>query len=353
MPEIEILDSKERVAEVDRGKMLSVVEQIPEMIDAALKLPLHGELSPGAEIKQVIVAGMGGSAISGELAADLFPAQCPIVVNRNYNLPQYVGSETVLIALSYSGETEETLSAVRQAESRGARIICVTGGGKLNELAAQKGWPLVLVPTGFQPRAALPYLLIPLLSILGKLGVIPPVEAEIAKSLPLIKKLRDEYGENNPARSNPAKQLAKKVIGRVPVIFGATGTTGAIATRIKNQFNENTKSPAFASVFPEVNHNETASFFVLQREKHNFALIVLRDEADNERVKKRIEITKSLISPQFGGAIELVAQGKSVFARAMSLIMLGDFASVYAAISQGIDPTTIEAIVRLKKEMSR
>ncbi|MFH1390262.1 MAG: bifunctional phosphoglucose/phosphomannose isomerase [Candidatus Margulisiibacteriota bacterium] len=353
MAEIELLDTKEKVAEIDKGKMLVAVEQVPAMIETALKLPLIGTIEQKLKTKLVVISGMGGSGISGEILADAFPLTCPVTIVKNYSLPDYIDSEATVVAVSYSGETEETLAVVRQAEARGARVVCITSGGKLKEMASQKNWPMVLIPTGFQPRAALMYLFVPLLQVLGRLGVIEEQEAEILRSLPLIKKLRDEYSASNPVRSNPAKQLAKKIAGKIPVIIGSAGTTGAVANRFKNQFNENTKLPAFASVFPEVNHNETASYFAMSRDKYNFALIILRDEADNERIKKRIEITKSLLSQQFGGINEFFSQGKSRFARLASLVLLADFASVYAAILQGIDPTTIEAITRLKKEMSR
>ncbi len=353
MAELELLDSVEKIADGDKGKMLSAVLQTPEMIETALRFPLIGSLDQGDKTKLVVIAGMGGSGISGEILADAFPLACPVIVAKKYSLPDYVTEETKVVAVSYSGETEETLSVVRQAEARGAKIICVTSGGKLKELASKNNWPLVLIPTGFQPRAALMYLFIPLLQVLSKLGVIEAQEAEIVKSLPLLKKLRDEYAPACPVRGNQAKQLAKKVAGRIPVIIGSSGTTGAIATRFKNQFNENSKLPACASVFPEVSHNETASYFAMPRDKYNFALIILRDEADNERIKKRIEITKSLLSQQFGGISEFASQGKSRFARLASLILLADFASVYAAIIQGVDPTAIEAITRLKREMSR
>jgi len=147
--------------------------------------------------------------------------------------------------------------------------------------------------------------------------------------------------------------LAKKLVGKIPLIFGSVGTTGSAALRLKNQFNENSKVAAILSLFPELNHNEIVSLSTLRRDDHNFAWIVFRDESDNERVKKRIEITKSLIGRQLGGVNEIVTQGKSPLARILSSILFGDYLSVYLAILRGVDPTPVEVISRLKKELMR
>ncbi len=229
----------------------------------------------------------------------------------------------------------------------------MTSGGKLKELAEARKFPFYLIPAGLQPRAALPYLFIPLIVGLVKAGVVPDMSAEIKEAAGLLAKLKDEYGPAKPARVNPAKQLAKKLAGRLPVIFGAGGTTGAAALRFKCQLNENGKVTALLNVFPELNHNEIVNLAALKREAHNFSLVVLRDEDDNERIKKRIEITKSLLVRQLGGVSEIASQGKGQLARLFSLVMFGDFVSVYTALLKETDPTPVEAIGRLKKELSR
>ena len=355
MAKLELLDNEEAIGKIDPAGMLRTVGRLPEMIAEAERLTAYVTLPQSGTYKQVLVLGMGGSAIAGDLAADLFlkKAAAPIITLRNYTLPQYVSAETLVFALSYSGNTEETLTAVKEADKRGAQIVCVTSGGKLKELAESKKWPFYLIPSGLQPRAALPYLFIPLLVGLANLKVAPSQAEEIKEAVALLAKLKDEYGPAKPARVNQAKQLAKKLAGKLPVIFGAGGTTGAAALRLKCQLNENGKTSALLNVFPELNHNEIVSLGALKRESHNFSLIVLRDEDDNERIKKRIEITKSLLVRQLGGVSEIASQGKSFLARLFSLIMFGDFLSVYTALLKETDPTPVEAITRLKKELSR
>lgn len=355
MPKVEILDSEEAIRKIDRAGMLSVVGRMPEMLLQAEKFSAGVSLPVPGKISRVLVTGMGGSGIAGDIAADLFlkRSKIPILTNRNYTLPEYVGPETVLFALSYSGDTEEVLSAVREAEKRGAAVICITSGGKLKEIAESKKYPLFLIPTGYQPRAALPFLLIPLIMALERLKVIPPLEEDIRETASLLQSLREEYGPAKPSRANCAKQLAKKLAGKIPFIFGSTGTTGAAALRFKTQLNENSKMTAVVNLFPELNHNEIVNISALKKESHDFSLIILRDEEDHERVKKRIEITKSLVSRQLGGASEIVSRGRSRLARVFSLILFGDFVSVYLALLQEIDPTPVDIISRLKKELMR
>jgi len=354
VPKVELLDNAEQLSKIDRSGMLAVVAAIPEMLGQAQQISA-GVTVPAQPVSLVIMVGMGGSAIAGDLVADLFykKAKVPLATVRGYTLPAAVNASTLLIALSYSGETEETLSAVKEAEKRGSRIICITSGGKLREIAEAKKYPIFLIPAGFQPRAALPFLLVCLLAALEKAGIIAPQAAELAEAVSLLQKLREEYKPAKPARTNLVKQLAKKLQGKIPFIFGAAGTTGAVAYRAKCQFNENSKITAVANVFPELNHNELVNIAALKKDDNPFALIILRDDEDAERVKKRIEITKSLISRQLGGANELSGQGRSPLARALSLIYCLDYVSVYLAIISGVDPTPVEIITRLKKEMTR
>jgi glucose/mannose-6-phosphate isomerase len=352
---LELLDNEEAIGKIDAAGMLRTVGRLPEMIVEAERLTAYVSLPPPRRFNQVLVLGMGGSAIAGDLAADLFAkkAGVPIITVRNYSLPQYVSAETLVFALSYSGNTEETLSAVKEAEKRGAQIVCVTSGGKLKDLAEARKFPCYLIPSGYQPRAALPYLFVPLIVGLGNLKVVPAQTDELKEAAGLLNKLKDEYGPAKPARVNQVKQLARKLAGKLPVIFGASGTTGAAALRLKCQLNENGKISALVNVFPELNHNEIVNLGALKREAHNFSLVILRDEDDNERIKKRIEITKSLLVRQLGGVSEVSSQGRSCLARLFSLVMYGDFLSVYLAVLKETDPTPVEAISRLKKELSR
>lgn len=354
MRRVERLDDPAEIKKIDRSDMLGVVGRWPEMLAQAEGLARSIALPKFGSLKQIMILGMGGSAIAGDIAADFCSkkAKLPIFTNRNYNLPEFVGSETLVFALSYSGGTEETLAGLGEAEKRGAKIICVASGGKLKEIAQAKKYPLFLIPGDLQPRAALAYMLIPLLVSLERLGVITPLAEEIKEAITAIFKLKGEL-VSAESRLNPAKQLAKKLAGKIPVIFASSGTTAAAGLRLKCQLNENGKTTALLSIFPELDHNEIVNLAALKRESHNFSLIVLRDEDDGDRVKKRIEITKSLLVRQLGGANEIVSRGKSSLARQLSLIFFGDLVSVYLAIENGIDPTPVDIITRLKKELAR
>lgn len=335
--------------------MLAVVSSTPAMLEDAHKLAAKVSLRKPKKISQIVIAGMGGSAISGNIISDLLlgKSRVPIYVNRNYRVPAFVNGETLFFAISYSGNTEETLAAVKEASARGAKIICVTADGKLKDLALAESYPLYLVPPGHQPRAALPHLLVPVLYVLEQTGIYSGLRQDLDETAALLRKLTAEYGPEKPLRGNPVKQLAKKLQGKIPLVLGTTGTTESAALRLKAQFNENSKVTTVFGLFPEMNHNEIVNLSELKREEHNFAAIFLRDERDVERVKKRMAITKSFIGRQLGGVSEISALGKSALANILSLIYFGDFLSVYLAILRGVDPSSVEAITRFKRELSR
>lgn len=355
MDSAELLDNLEKIQQIDKGGMLAAVAKTPAMMLEALALTRKVTLRKGKKFRQIVISGMGGSAIAGNIVADLFlnRIKVPIYVNRGYKLPAFVESETLIFALSYSGNTEETLSAVKEAKARNARVICITSGGKLKELAEKNGYPLFLIPAGYQPRAALPYLLIPVLKSMEQLGFPSVGDDEITGATGLLNKLNKDFGPNNPLRTNLVKQLASKLHKKIPIIFGVQGASYAAGLRFKTQLNENGKVTALFNVFPELNHNETVNLAAVERGQHDFALVFLRSEADPDRIKKRIEITKSLIGAQLGGVNEVNTQGKTPLARLLSLVCFGDFLSVYLALMKGIDPTEVDVIARLKKELAR
>ncbi len=355
MEKAERLDSSAEIKEIDRSGMLEVVAEQPRLLQGAFDLSSGVTLPKLKKLKQIMVVGMGGSAMAGDAAVGLYAKQLPIPISvvRDYQLPGSVDAGTLIFAISYSGDTEETLSAVAEGEKRGAKIIGICSGGKLRELADNQGYPYFLVPGQYQPRAALVNLLTPLLVGLAKLELIGDLSRDIQETVQVLQKLRNDYELIKVARNNPAKQLAKKFEGKTPVILGAVGLTAAAALRFKTQLNENSKVTALCNTFPELNHNELVNLFALKRTAHNFSLALLRDAGDSDRLKKRIEITKSLIGSQLGGITEITAEGKSPLARLLSLTYFADFVSVYLAILNGVDPTPVEAITKLKKELTR
>ena len=340
---------------IDKSNMLQTVDSAPEMIYDAVRLMDYFSLKNLKTADNIFIAGMGGSAIAGDLLSNLLRDQLriPLFVNRDYSLPLFLGQNSLVFIASYSGETEETLSCLKDAEKKGARIICLTSGGKLKEIADEKKYPVFEIKNGYQPRAALPYFLVSLALILEKAGFIKDMLYQVKESAAVLEQLKTAYGARTPERQNAVKQAAQKIKGKIPVIFASAGTTEAVGKRLKNQLNENAKMNALLTVFPEMNHNEMVSLAELKRGEHNFSPIFIRDEEDHIRMNKRIEITKSLLGGKMGGVLELPASGKSRLARMFSQIYFSDLLSVHTAIISGIDPTPVETIQKFKKEMLR
>ncbi len=348
------LDCAEGLFRIDSTGMFAALEGLPMQCHCACwDLIEHVELPDIGAISNIVVTGLGGSAIGGDLlrayVADKIST--PVVVNRDYVLPEFVGPDTLVFAVSYSGNTEETLSAYDDAQARGASIIAITAGGKLGEYAKRDGVPVIRVPGGVSPRAATGYLFLPTLRVLQKLGMLPDVTGEIINMISHLKELRKKLGPDAAAAGNPAKQLAGKLHKKIPVIWGASGITGVVAQRWKGQINENAKAPAYWNVVPELNHNEIVGFqFPLEILK-KIHIVFLRDRQDHPRVQKRVEITKKLVKDVVDGYTEVWSSGDGTIPRLYSLIYTGDYASVYLAALYGIDPGPVKAIDYLKKEL--
>lgn len=337
---------------IDKENMLGVAADLGAQLPEAESL---SEMFVPKTVKRpgmVLVAGMGGSAIGGDIASDL-TSEVPMATLRGYTLPSFVGEKDLLIAVSYSGNTEEVLSCVKEAGKRRLPVITVTSGGKLKDLAEERNYPIIDVKKGLQPRSALAYLCVPILKVLEKIGALRDLKTSINDAASTLKILREEWGPERDERNHPLKQLAKKLTGKVPLIFASSGTTASAGLRLKCQFNENSKMTAHLSIFPELNHNEMVNLAQLRRGAHNFSGIILRDEDDHIRIIKRIDITKSLLGAGLGGFFEVNSRGKTRLARLFSLIYFGDLLSIYCALQAGVDPTPVDIITRLKKEMAR
>lgn len=350
----ETLDNIDVIKSIDRQNMLALIDKLPDMMEEGWAKSEAPDVPKIGRINNLVISGMGGSAISGDIISIALrnKADFPVFVNRNYGCPKFVGAGTLFIAVSYSGNTEETLSAFREAVQRGARIVSVTSGGELRELSKKNNIPIVEVPKGLPPRAALGYLLSSTLGLLHKLGV-GTFKADINETQKMLRQISRKYGASIVSRENDVKQMALRLHGKIPVILASEGTTYAAGLRWKTQLNENGKLTALLSVFPELDHNDLVNFSFLKKGGHNFSFVILRDEEDPERTKKRMEVTKSLISGNAGGIAEVWSSGQSLLERTMSLVAYGDYLSVYLAVLSGIDPTPVDIIEKLKKELSR
>ncbi|HEY6692898.1 MAG TPA: bifunctional phosphoglucose/phosphomannose isomerase [Solirubrobacteraceae bacterium] len=299
----------------------------------------------------LIVAGMGGSAIGGRLASGAIGARArrPIVVADNYALPGWAGPETLVLCSSYSGATEETLSAYDDAAERGAQRVVATTGGALADRARRDDVPVIPIPSGFQPRAAVGYSLVAALEAAAVCGAAPSLRAETEAAADLAERLAEEWGPEGP-EDGAAKALARQLHGTVPVIAGA-GVGVAAAYRWKCQINENAALPAFASAVPELGHNEVVGW-PAARELGRFSAVFLDDPGAHPRNVLRTELLAGQVAG-WADVVERVApHGESAVERIVSLVLLGDLVSLYLAVLRGEDPVAIAPIDALKAALA-
>ena len=348
------LDDAETLAVIDASGMLLTLERFPQQLREAIKIgQAPVELPVPEGLKAVVVLGMGGSGISGDVVASLVAdsLSIPILSIKGYRLPRFVDKSTLVFAVSYSGNTEETLDCVEQALDRGAPVVAIASGGKLAEIAAERGLPLFEVPAGFQPRAALGYLFVPVLSALERIGLVHGLVEDTGAACEMLEERVREYGVAAPLGDNPAKRLARDLMGFLPVVYGSEGPLAVAALRWKAQFNENSKVPAFYNWFPELNHNETVGWHHMKDICSRCHLIVLRGRDEHPRVARRIEITLDLIKDDVAHVTQVLARGANNVERLLDLICFGDHTSVFLALALEQDPTPVGRIEELKRRL--
>jgi glucose/mannose-6-phosphate isomerase len=349
------LDNVAAMRRLDPEGMVDRIAELPSQLRdswqtvASLALPRSY-----SEVDNVVVLGMGGSAIGGDLIKSLvtYEMKVPVIVHRDYGLPAFVDNKTLLIASSYSGNTEETLSGFEPALATGAKILAMTTGGKLREIAGNHNIPVFKIEYKSQPRAALGFSFISVLGVLQKLGFINDKSADIQETVQVLEKLSSKLDEKSPAAKNPAKQIARRLHGNLSVIYGA-GIASEAAHRWKTQINENGKAWAFYEIFPELNHNATVGFPLPADVSNKVRVILLRSPLFHERVKLRYEVTCELLK-QAGVAYEFVeGEGQSALAQMISLVSIGDYVSYYLAILNQVDPTPVKVINYLKDRLAK
>jgi len=353
------LDNLEIIEEIDKSDMRGLLLGFPRQYERAYRLAeeftlpedwgfARGE-APSA--RNIVTSGMGGSGIGGDLLRSLFSGVCPvpIVVNRNYSIPEFVDEDTFFIAASYSGNTEETLAAFKAAVKKRAKVVSISSGGELESYSKEAGVPHFSIPEqGIQPRCAFGYLFVPMVIFLSKLGFVPDSINELKDAVELLSDTALKLSPDVPAKDNQAKQIAQAVYGKLPVIYGSQNYFDVVAMRWKGQFNENSKMMAFYNVIPEMNHNEIVGWGVPKDITRRCVVIMLSDDADFQKIKKRMSITRDLIAKEDARVITVQAQGNSPLAKSLYLIYMSDFASYYLAILNGVDPTPVDRISLLK-----
>ena len=344
----------EDIRRVDPSGMYALIRDFPQQVEEAIDIGLSARvprLHKG--IDNIVLCGLGGSAIGGDLLKSFLADELsvPFVVNRHYTLPAFVGQRTLVLVSSYSGNTEETVAAHRQAVKRKAKVICISSNGMTAKLAKKHKEPLITIPGGLPPRAALGYSFFPLLMALTKMGFIKSKRNQIRETVALLQKKSVEYAAFDSAE-NRALQLAHQIRARVGVIYSSTERLDAVNTRWRGQVAENGKSLLWGHVLPEMNHNELVGWKVLKEQMREMQVFILRDKGDHRRIKMRMDITKTILSSHTSRITEVWSEGTSLLARMFSLVYLGDWVSYYTAILHGEDPMPVAVIDQLKNELS-
>ena len=349
-------DAPEAVATLERGVdslgMLDAAAGLPEQVAAAVErsrgldnLPDHDD------IEHVVALGMGGSGIAGEIllaaAGPYLPV--PVLVLNDYHVPAFIGEGSLVFAISFSGNTEETVEAVTESALQGARVVVVTQGGELARLAEAWDAPVVTIPDGIpQPRAGLGALAIPPIVVLEDIGLFPGASHWITAAVEQLERRRDRLVRPG----NQAASLARRIGRRLPIIYGGGGLGEVAAHRWKTQMNENAKMPAFWNAQPELCHNEVAGWGQhgdLTRQA--FTTIGLRHDFEHPQVMQRFELTYRLLDEVVGSIEEVEAEGEGELAQLLDLVMVGDFTSIHLALQEGVDPGPVPAIDEIKNSL--
>ena len=350
-----MLDDLELFSEVDKSNMLDDLVQYPEQIKNALEIAENAEMERFLKIDNVIITGMGGSAISGDILCSLFrdKIEFPIVVNREYGLPKWAKKDTLTIFVSYSGNTEETLSSFKVASQKKCKILCISSGGKLQEMCERRGVTHILIPSGFQPRAATMFILFPLIVLIKRVGLLKnDIQSDIEETIAVAQDFVESNKKSVTQDSNLSKQLAEKIYGTIPQIYG-WGVYAPIATRWRQQFNENSKLIARADVVSECNHNDIVGWSADPEVSKKFSCILFRDRAEESLyMSARLDFMKTLFDDTVANVVEIHAKGKSRLAKMMYMMYLGDFSSCYLAVLRKIDPSPVDIIMELKKHLA-
>jgi len=331
---------------IDKSNMRKIILDFPKQFRIGIKAAQNVFLQPGKLIRwpeNIIICGMGGSALVGNILVSLRPLD--VFCHKSYGLPPQAGNESLIICISYSGNTEETLSAFSEAYNRKLPLISITTGGKLAELSKKYALPLVKIPgPKIPPRLALGEMFAALIQLLVNQTILgPEISEEILKVGEKLKSKRLE---------NQGKKIAKKIFQKIPIVY-TSKQFQEIGLVWKNSLNETAKILAIANYFPELNHNEIVGLAKLPINEDKFSIIILRDRQEHPRILKRMKITKEIINKE-GREVEFIdIKGKNVLEKIFSTILLGFWTSYWLALEYKIDPTPVEIIEEFKRKMKK
>jgi glucose/mannose-6-phosphate isomerase len=341
-----MLDDLKYIHERDAQDALGVAEKQGQQLQHTYDVSFTAK----DEIRNVILAGMGGSALPGVFLQSWPGLSVPFEIVRNYSLPKYADSHTLVIASSYSGNTEEALEALADAEARGAQVAVIAAGGKLAALATEKGYPLFAVPGGIQPRMSSFYFMAAFVHLLGSLGLIPDDSGQQLKdTAQWLQSQAADWRAEVPTAKNSAKQLAQELMGKTVIVYGGP-LMAAAANKMKICMNENAKNLAWWNAYPEFNHNEMIGWSSHPTEKP-FAVVEIRSKLEHPRVQKRFEVAARILSGMRPAPHVIEPQGDTLPKQLFWSSMYGDFVSIYLALLNGINPTPVDLVEKFKKAL--
>lgn len=338
---------------LDTQGMFPAAASLPEQVfDAAVRARGLDGLPDRSRIENVVVLGMGGSGVAGDiLAAAAGPfLPVPIVVSKGYELPAFVGETSLVFAVSFSGNTEETVEAASAAAVEGARIVAVTQGGELGRLAGSWGVPLVPVPADIpQPRAGIGALAVPAFIVLEEIGLFPGAQQWVDFAVEQLQERREEL----LAEGSAAERLARTIGRTLPIVYGGGPVGATAAQRWKNQINENAKAPAFWNAQPELCHNEVAGWGQhgdLTRQV--FTLVNLRHDYEHPQVMRRFDAVSAMVDEVVASVEEVRAEGEGQLAQLLDLVLFGDLVALHLAAQEGLDPGPVPALDHIKRTLT-
>ena len=341
-----MLDDLKMIANLDKSDALGVAEKQVSQLDWEFDVTI----TPGAEIQNVILGGMGGSALYAELYRVWPGPALPFEIVRDYNLPNYASENTLFISSSFSGNTEEALSTLAQAEERGCTIAVITAGGRLKEIAEEKGYPLALLDAGIpQPRMSALNSLKALLTVLEAAGV---ENGKVDKLVSTGKSMIDvaaSWRPDVPVSQNEAKQVANELMGRSVVVYSGRNMF-PVANKMKISCNENAKNVAWVNFFPEQNHNEFIGWSSHPVDKP-YAVVNILSSFEHERIGKRFEVQSKLLSGRRPEPVQIELQGESLLEQLLYGVVLTDMITLYLAFLNNIDPSPVDLVEKMKTEL--
>ncbi|MFA6320386.1 MAG: bifunctional phosphoglucose/phosphomannose isomerase [Candidatus Omnitrophota bacterium] len=352
------LDDLKLVEKYDKSDMLGTIELFPRQCLEAKSIGLSFNLPEAYRIpyRNIICTGLGGSAIGADILRSYLwnKIKIPLFVNRNYVLPAFADQDTLVVVCSYSGNTEETINAYRDAKKKGAKAVIATTGGILRKLAEKDGVPVIPIPKGLQPRCAIGYMAITVLILLSKIGILSSSLREIDETVEVLDNIRrKKAGFAVRENKNIAKKIARALYGKYPVIYASQDYMDCAVTRLRGELSENAKILSAGNSFPEMNHNEIEGWDGGKKIFRDFTAVILRDTFDHPQISRRMDITEKIISREGVRVIEVYSEGRSRLARIFSLVYIGDFISLYLAILNRTDPTPVERISEIKKNLKK